>query len=138
MSVIEVPVLLPVAGIIIFILFGYLLIKILNEIKSLKGQRLSNLDYNDKADKNIKKIEEIPEQNLIKSPMVGVVYLSSSPDKPPFVKIDDHIKQGQVLFLIEAMKTFNEIRAPRSGVIKDILVSNNKPVEFGEKLIVIE
>ena len=87
MSVIEVPVLLPVAGIIIFILFGYLLIKILNEIKSLKGQRLSNLDYNDKADKNIKKIEEIPEQNLIKSPMVGVVYLSSSPDKPPFVII---------------------------------------------------
>ena len=77
-------------------------------------------------------------ENIVTSPMVGVVYLSSDPSQPSFVKEGQHVKQGDVLFLIEAMKTFNEIKAPKSGVIKKIVVLNNQPVEFGETLIIFE
>ena len=70
--------------------------------------------------------------------MVGVVYLSPDPSKPPYIKEGQHIKQGDTLMLIEAMKTFNEIKAPKSGVIKKIAVLNSQPVEFGEPLIIFE
>ena len=81
---------------------------------------------------------EINKENIISSPMVGVVYLSSDPSEPPFVKEGQHVKQGDVLLLIEAMKTFNEIKAPKSGVIKKINALNSQPVEFGETLIIFE
>ena len=70
--------------------------------------------------------------------MVGVVYLSSDPKAPAFIKEGQHVKQGDVLLLIEAMKTFNEIKAPKSGVIKKIVALNSQPVEFGETLIIFE
>ena len=60
--------------------------------------------------------------------MVGVAYLSSDPSSKPFVKEGQHVKQGEVLLLIEAMKTFNEVKAPKSGVIKKIIVLNNKSI----------
>tara|TARA_Y100000590_G_scaffold142583_1_gene163674 strand:+ start:560 stop:1009 length:450 start_codon:yes stop_codon:yes gene_type:complete len=81
---------------------------------------------------------ELQKENLITSPMVGVVYLSPDPSKPPYIKEGQHIKQGDTLMLIEAMKTFNEIKAPKSGVIKKIAVLNSQPVEFGEPLIIFE
>ena len=64
------------------------------------------------------------EENIIKSPMVGVAYLSADPNSAPYIKIGQHVKAGDTLLLIEAMKTFNEIKAPRSGVIKKIVVLN--------------
>ena len=70
--------------------------------------------------------------------MVGVAYLSADPNSPPYVKIGQHVKAGDTLLLIEAMKTFNEIKAPRSGVIKKIVVLNSQPVEFGDDLIIFE
>ena len=70
--------------------------------------------------------------------MVGVIYLSSDPSEPPFIKEGQHVKQGDIMFLIEAMKTFNEIKAPKSGVIKKITALNSQPVEFGETLIIFE
>ena len=82
--------------------------------------------------------EEIKKENIVSSPMVGVIYLSSEPTKPPFIKEGQHVKQGDILMLIEAMKTFNEIKAPKSGVIKKILVLNSQPVEFGENLLIFE
>ena len=82
--------------------------------------------------------EIINEENIVSSPMVGVVYLSSEPSQPPFVKVGQHVKQGDVLMLIEAMKTFNDIKAPKSGVIKKITTLNSQPVEFGEILVIIE
>ena len=85
-----------------------------------------------------KQSTEINKENIISSPMVGVVYLSSDPSEPPFVKEGQHVKQGDVLLLIEAMKTFNEIKAPKSGVIKQIFALNSQPVEFGETLIIFE
>ena len=82
--------------------------------------------------------EEIKEENIIKSPMVGVAYLSADPDSPVYVKVGQHVKAGDTLLLIEAMKTFNEIKAPKSGVIKQIIALNSQPVEFGDHLLIFE
>ncbi len=72
------------------------------------------------------------------SPMVGVVYLAPEPGTPSFVKVGDGVQEGQTVLLIEAMKTFNPIRAPRSGKVTRILVSDGQPVEYGEPLVIIE
>ena len=82
--------------------------------------------------------KELKQENIVTSPLVGVVYLSPEPTKPPFIKEGQHVKQGDVLMLIEAMKTFNEITAPKSGVIKKIVTLNSQPVEFGETLVIFE
>jgi acetyl-CoA carboxylase biotin carboxyl carrier protein len=82
--------------------------------------------------------EEIKEENIVKSPMVGVAYLSADPDSPAYVKVGQHVKAGDTLLLIEAMKTFNEIKAPKSGVIKKIIALNSQPVEFGDHLLIFE
>ena len=80
---------------------------------------------------------EIKSENIIKSPMVGVAYLSSEPTAPSYIKEGQHVKQGDILLLIEAMKTFNEIKAPKSGVIQKIIVLNSQPVEFGDHLVIL-
>lgn len=73
----------------------------------------------------------------LKSPMVGVVYLSPEPDRPRFVNVGDTVAEGQTVLLIEAMKTFNPIHATRSGKILSILVEDGQPVEFGEPLLIV-
>ena len=82
--------------------------------------------------------EPIETANAITSPMVGVVFTSSDPETPPFVKVGDSVTEGQTLLLIEAMKVFNPITAPRAGKITQILITNGAPVEFGEPLLVLE
>lgn len=74
----------------------------------------------------------------VKSPMVGTVYLASAPGTPNFVSVGSQVKQGQTLLIIEAMKTMNQIPAPSSGTVTNILVENGQPVEFGEAMMVIE
>ncbi len=74
----------------------------------------------------------------VKSPMVGTVYMAASPEAAPFVTVGAMVKQGQTVLIIEAMKTMNQIPAPRSGKITQIMVDNGSPVEFGEVLMVIE
>jgi acetyl-CoA carboxylase biotin carboxyl carrier protein len=74
----------------------------------------------------------------VKSPMVGTVYMASSPDAAPFVTVGATVKQGQTVLIIEAMKTMNQIPAPKSGKVTQIMVDNGSPVEFGEILMVIE
>ena len=76
--------------------------------------------------------------NAVTSPMVGVVFTSSDPETPPFVKAGDEVSEGQTLLLIEAMKVFNPITAPRSGTVTKILITNGAPVEFGEPLLILE
>ncbi|MEM6654153.1 MAG: acetyl-CoA carboxylase biotin carboxyl carrier protein [Pseudomonadota bacterium] len=76
--------------------------------------------------------------NAITSPMVGTVYLSSEPGAKAFVSVGDSVKKGDTLMLIEAMKTFNPVTAEAAGTVKDILVQDSQPVEFGEPLIVVE
>lgn len=74
----------------------------------------------------------------VTSPMVGVVYLAAEPGAANFVSPGQSVEAGQTLLLIEAMKTFNQIKAPRAGTVGQILVSSGQPVEFGEPLIIIE
>lgn len=74
----------------------------------------------------------------VKSPMVGVVYLSPEPGAKPFVQEGDTVREGQTLLIIEAMKVLNPVRAKKSGVVRKVLVQNAQPVEFDEPLFMIE
>lgn len=74
----------------------------------------------------------------VKSPMVGTAYLAPEPGAVPFVEIGTRVVQGQTLLIIEAMKTMNHIPAPKAGAVKEILVENGQPVEFGEPLVIVE
>ena len=78
-----------------------------------------------------------PEGHVVKSPMVGTFYRASAPGNPAFVEVGSTVKEGDTLCIIEAMKLLNEIDADASGVIKQILVENGQPVEFGQPLFVI-
>ena len=82
-----------------------------------------------------------PERDLSKaqtSPMVGTFYRAPGPNAPVFVEVGQSVNAGDTLCIIEAMKLMNEIEAERSGVVKEILVENGQPVEFGEPLFIIE
>ncbi|BAK84338.1 acetyl-CoA carboxylase biotin carboxyl carrier protein [Komagataeibacter medellinensis] len=74
----------------------------------------------------------------VTSPMVGVAYLAPDPSSPPFVTEGQQVTAGQTLLLIEAMKTFNQIKAPRAGTLSKVLIESGEPVEFGEALVIIE
>jgi acetyl-CoA carboxylase biotin carboxyl carrier protein len=74
----------------------------------------------------------------VTSPMVGTIFLSPEPGAEPFIKVGDTVSEGQTVMLIEAMKTYNPVRAPRGGKVIEILVSYSTPVEFGEELLILE
>lgn len=82
--------------------------------------------------------DEANQPGAVSSPMVGTVYLTQSPGDPPLIKTGDTVTQGQTLMLIEAMKTFNEVKAPHGGTVSKIAVTNGQPVEFGELLAIVE
>lgn len=74
----------------------------------------------------------------VTSPMVGVAYMSPEPGAAPFVTVGSKVAQGQTLLLIEAMKTYNQIKATRAGTVTRILVESGTPVEYGEPLMIVE
>jgi acetyl-CoA carboxylase biotin carboxyl carrier protein len=78
-----------------------------------------------------------PPAGAVPSPMVGTVYLSPEPGKPAFTSVGKTVKEGDTLFIVEAMKTMNAIAAPRGGTVKEICVTDGNPVEFGQTLCVI-
>jgi acetyl-CoA carboxylase biotin carboxyl carrier protein len=78
-----------------------------------------------------------PPAGAVPSPMVGTVYVAPEPGKPAFVKVGDNVKEGDTIFIVEAMKTMNPIAAPRAGKISEICVQDAQPVEFGQTLLVI-
>ena len=82
--------------------------------------------------------EEDTPPGAVLSPMVGVAYLAPEPGTPPFITVGQSVTVGQTLLLIEAMKTFNQIKAPKSGTVARILVQNSAPVEYGEVLLILE
>ncbi|MEK7769209.1 MAG: acetyl-CoA carboxylase biotin carboxyl carrier protein, partial [Pseudomonadota bacterium] len=82
--------------------------------------------------------EALPDNHVVKSPMVGTFYRSSAPGANAFVEVGQTVKEGDALCIIEAMKLLNEIESDKSGVIKVILVENGQPVEYGEPLFEIE
>lgn len=75
---------------------------------------------------------------LVTSPMVGTTYLAPSPGAAPFVKVGDTVKEGQTLLIIEAMKTMNQIPAPRAGRVTKVIVNDGQPIEYGEPMMIIE
>ena len=79
----------------------------------------------------------VPAGNVVKSPLVGTFYAAPSEDAEPFVKVGDHVEEGQVLAIVEAMKLMNEIESDFTGTVKEILVENAQAVEYGQPLFVI-
>ena len=100
-----------------------------NSNQNLQSDR-SITSQNDKNNKNIDLIS-------IDSPMVGIIYLTPKPSSPPFAKKGQKIKKGDTICLIEAMKTFNEIKSDRDCIIREVLVKNGEAVEFGQPLFEI-
>ncbi len=93
---------------------------------SSQSQNVSNTQTNESSS-----------MQSIDSPMVGIIYLTPKPSSPPFIKSGQKIKRGDTICLIEAMKTFNEIKSDKDGVVKSILVKNGEAVEFGQPLFEI-
>ena len=93
-------------------------------------------------DNNILEIEDTENVSnhagAVKSPMVGTVYLASSPEDKPFISVGQTVKEGDQLFIIEAMKTMNPVKSPFSGVVKQIIIKNEMPIEYDEVLAVID
>lgn len=81
--------------------------------------------------------EPVVSGHVLKSPMIGTFYRSSSPESSPFINIGDNVKKGQIVCIIEAMKTMNQIEADKDGVVESILPENADPIEFGQPLFVI-
>lgn len=104
-------------------------------------QQIPNISTNQEKTDNDAKNENLineDEENIIKSPMVGTIYLQPEPNSDPFIKTGDKVKKGQTLLIVEAMKTMNDIVADKNGTIKEILVKNEQPVQFDDPLIIIE
>ena len=101
-------------------------VQIAQSTVSSQSQNVSNTTTNESSS-----------MQSIDSPMVGIIYLTPKPSSPPFVKSGQKIKKGDTICLIEAMKTFNEIKSDKDGVVKSILVKNGEAVEFGQPLFEI-
>lgn len=86
----------------------------------------------------VKSIDPAKHPGVLPSPMVGTAYHAPAPGSNPFCAVGDTVKAGQTVMIVEAMKTMNQIAAPRSGVVTAILVEDGQPVEYGEPLMIIE
>ena len=117
---------------------GRFSVKVAKQIGS--SQVVAQAVVPNKIDNNQKEIsqEVISDAGAVKSPMVGTVYLAPSPDADPFISVDQEVKEGDQLFIIEAMKTMNPVKSPFNGKIKKILAKNEMPVEYDEVLAIIE
>ena len=103
-----------------------------------QSENRMNIDNTTPKDTTEPTKEPISSNQLIqKAPLVGTVYLSPKPGEPNFVKVGERVKKGQKLCLIEAMKIFNEIESEYDGVIQEILVRDEDPVEFGQPILII-
>ena len=120
-----------------------LLKNLLKAVKKLtevlkKTNLTKNLENYDNLEKVGNKRIQIKHDNAITSPMVGTVYLSPEPKAKSFIKQGQTVKKGDTLLIIEAMKTFNPIKAKKSGKVEKILVNDAEPVEYGQPLMVIK
>ena len=92
------------------------------------------------AGENVSVEEKAPELsgNIVKSPIVGTFYAAPSPDKPPFVRVGDEVKKGDVIMIIESMKLMNEIQSEFDGVVEKILVSDGQAIEYDQPIMIIK
>ena len=119
-------------------------IKINNSFSSAHTQERKTLQVDNNTIQSEKLILEeksrssLENLSIIKSPMVGTVYLSPSPEEPTFIQVGKKLKKGDTILIIEAMKTMNQIPSTIEGTVKEILVNNESPVEFDTPLVIIE
>lgn len=90
------------------------------------------------TEKSLTKDEQTLSGHIVRAPMVGTLYVANAPEQPPIVQVGDHVKKGDIICIIEAMKMFNQIEADTSGVIKARLVENGSAVEYDQPLFIIE
>ena len=112
-----------------------------NSYRLKKISHQSNIieNYKDETfEQSLKKDKPDTKDSSLKSPLVGTAYLCPEPGSKAFIEVGQTVKIGQVILIIEAMKTMNEITADRNGIVKKIFVKNETPVEFGEPLVLIE
>lgn len=83
-------------------------------------------------------VQQETDGNVVKAPIVGTFYQSPSPDKPPFVKVGDKVKKGDVIMIIESMKLMNEVQSEFDGTVTKILVGDGQPVEFDQPIMIIK
>ena len=105
-----------------------------DKVVNLQKEKSENV--NSSFDDEINELKNQP--GIISSPMVGTVYLSPEPGVDPFIKVGQNVSIGDTLFIIEAMKTMNQIPSPKSGIVKRILIDDATPVEFDSPLVIIE
>ena len=114
----------------------------ISKINKISGDvNASVLTSSDNANKIEIKENQSPKRdikNTIKAPMLGTLYHAPSPKAEPFIKVGSKVKSGDVIFIIEAMKTMNQVKSDRSGTVKKILVENGLPIEFNQDLVIIE
>ena len=115
---------------------GRLSVKIARNLSSGGAIITQNSEKQELKEKNNDIIKDSP--GSVKSPMVGTIYLASSPESKPFISVGQSVKEGDQLFIIEAMKTMNPVKSPYSGVVKKIIAKNEMPVEYDEVLAVID
>ena len=117
-----------------------IILKLISVLEDLK-KSLNDKDYKVKID-NLENLTNVVEQEdpkkLVKSPIVGTAYLAPEPGAKKFIDVGKKIKKGDTIMIVEAMKTMNHIPSPSNGVVKEISVEDGQPVEFGQKLIIIE
>ena len=109
----------------------------LTQVKNPPQTDTVPLNERSKPSHIVKPLAHTVESGTITSPMVGIVYTSADPGTPPFVKLGDTVAKNDTVLLIEAMKVFNQIKAPKAGKVSQILIENGAPIEFGEPLMVI-
>ena len=112
--------------------------KLSYKLKKNQNESKKNTNIKKVTDSSNKVTVDQKSETSLKSPLVGTAYLSPEPGSKQFIEIGQNVKIGQVLLIIEAMKTMNEIVADRNGTVKKIYVKNETPVEFGEPLVLIE
>ena len=124
----------------IFIKISSLSKKVIHEDTKLDNiNKKQNKTKDQEISANNVEVNELKNQpGIVSSPMVGTIYLSPEPGADPFIKIGQNINIGDTLFIIEAMKTMNQIPSPKSGKVKRILIDDATPVEFDSPLVIIE
>ena len=124
----------------IFIKISSLSKKVIHEDTKLDNiNKKQNKTKDQEISANNVEVNELKNQpGIVSSPMVGTIYLSPEPGADPFIKIGQNINIGDTLFIIEAMKTMNQIPSPKSGKVKRILIDDSTPVEFDSPLVIID
>tara|TARA_B100000579_G_scaffold213083_1_gene174155 strand:+ start:383 stop:739 length:357 start_codon:yes stop_codon:yes gene_type:complete len=112
-----------------------IILKLIQALEDLK-KSVKGIEINNEEESIVDEIEI--SGTVVKSPIVGTAYIAPEPGGKQFVEIGKKIKKGDTIMIVEAMKTMNHIPSPSDGVVKEISVEDGQPVEFGQKLLIIE